>query len=54
MGLLKDGGYVTANSDGHLALTDLGREVAEKTYERHTSLKYRILSVLDNVSIEET
>lgn len=25
-----------------------------KTYERHTSLKYRILSVLDNVTIEET
>lgn len=38
MGLLKDGGYVTANSDGHLTLTDLGREVAEKTYERHTVL----------------
>ena len=25
-----------------------------RTYERHTSLKYRILNVLDNVSIEET
>ena len=38
MGLLKDGGYITVDSDGHLILTDLGREVAVKMYERHTTL----------------
>lgn len=38
MGLLKEGGYVTVNADGHLKLTELGKEVAEKTYERHTVL----------------
>lgn len=38
IGLLKNGGYVTADSDGHLCLTDSGRLVAEKIYERHTLL----------------
>lgn len=38
VGLLKDGGYVIADQDGHLSLTDAGREIAEKIYERHTVL----------------
>ncbi|MGN1002746.1 MAG: metal-dependent transcriptional regulator [Oscillospiraceae bacterium] len=38
MGLLKTGGYVTADEDGYLSLTDVGRETAEKIYERHTVL----------------
>ncbi len=38
MGLLRDGGYITTDNLGHLHLTDLGKEVAEKTYERHTVL----------------
>lgn len=38
VGLLKEGGYVTADADGHLSLTDAGREIAEKIYERHTLL----------------
>ena len=38
VGLLKEGGYVAANADGFLSLTDAGREVAEKIYERHTML----------------
>lgn len=38
MGLLKTGGYITIDSDGSIALTDAGREVAEKIYERHTVL----------------
>ena len=36
IGLLKQGGYVTADEFGHLLLTDEGREVALKIYERHT------------------
>ena len=36
IGLLKSGGYVTVSKDGYLGLTDAGREVAEKIYERHT------------------
>ena len=38
IGLLKNGGYVTVNKDGYLGLTDEGREVAEKIYERHKIL----------------
>lgn len=38
VGLLKEGGYLTVGADGSLQLTELGREIAEKTYERHTVL----------------
>ncbi len=38
MGLLKAGGYVTADGDGCLSLTAEGLEIAEKIYERHTLL----------------
>ena len=33
VGLLKEGGYLKVGDDGSLILTDLGREIAEKTYE---------------------
>ena len=36
VGLLKQGGYVVGDVDGHLTLTDSGREIAEKIFERHT------------------
>ena len=32
---LKDGGFLTRDEDHFLRLTDVGREVAEKIYERH-------------------
>ena len=32
---LRDGGFLTMDEDGFLHLTDIGREVAEKIYERH-------------------
>ena len=38
VGLLKSGGYLTVAPDGELNLTDEGRAVAEKIYERHTVL----------------
>ena len=38
LGILKNGGYVTADKDGYLRLTDAGREVAERTYTRHSVL----------------
>ena len=38
VGLLKQGGYVVADADGFLSLTDEGKRVAEKMYERHTIL----------------
>ena len=39
IGLLKSGGYVEVDRDGYLSLTELGREVAMKVYDRHTILK---------------
>lgn len=38
IGLLKQGGYVITDDEGHLLLTESGREAAAKTYERHTIL----------------
>jgi len=38
VGLLKNGGFLTVEKDGGLVLTDEGRRVAEKIYERHTTL----------------
>ena len=32
---LREGGFLTMDSDYFLHLTDVGREVAEKIYERH-------------------
>lgn len=38
MGLLKKGEYINVDADGSITLTDSGREIAEKIYERHTLL----------------
>ena len=38
VGLLKENGYITVDDGGHLHLTDSGREIAAKIYERHTVL----------------
>ena len=39
IGLLRAGGFVVVNENGHLSLTDQGRRVAERTFECHTLLK---------------
>ena len=38
MGLLRKGELIRVESDGGLYLTDAGRAIAEKIYERHTVL----------------
>ena len=38
VGLLKAGAYLPVEADGGLVLTESGREIAEKIYERHTLL----------------
>ena len=38
VGLLKNGGYVTASPEGYLSLTESGRIIAENIYEKHTLL----------------
>lgn len=38
LGILKNGGYVTVQENGGILLTESGREIAERIYERHTVL----------------
>lgn len=38
VGLLKSGDYILVDGSGYITLTDRGREIAEKIYERHTLL----------------
>ncbi len=38
VGLLKNGGYILVDEGGFITLTDEGRQVAERMYERHTLL----------------
>ena len=45
VGLLKSGGYVTADKEGHLSLTEEGRAIAEKIYERHTLLTHFLVTM---------
>ncbi|MCI8414640.1 MAG: metal-dependent transcriptional regulator [Ruminiclostridium sp.] len=51
IGLLKSGGYVLMDGrDGHLTLTQSGRTVAEKIYEKHTILS----KFLMDLGVDET
>jgi len=38
VGLLKKEAYITVDKDGYISLTQSGREIAAKIYERHTLL----------------
>lgn len=46
--LLKKGEYIAADEMGHLHLTEIGKEVAEKIFERHTLLT----SFLEKLGVE--
>lgn len=35
---LRENGYITVENEGHLVLTDKGREIADRMYERHKLL----------------
>ena len=45
MGLLKNGGYIEIDAGGHITLTDIGKEIAEKIYERHKILTDVLISL---------
>ena len=38
VGLLKNGGYITVSPEGYITLTEIGAEVSQKLFERHTIL----------------
>ena len=55
VGVLKRDGYITVDEDGFLNLTEQGRAVAEKIYERHTVLSRMLmaLGVSEAVALED-
>ena len=42
---LRENGYVVINKEGHIFLTDAGREIAEMIYESHTLLSTWLISL---------
>ena len=55
MAILKKDGYITVVKDGELNLTDAGREIAEKIYERHTFLSKLLIAagVPENIAVAD-
>ena len=49
MGILRNGELITVDKDGGITLTDAGREIAQKIYERHTLLS----SILVKIGVPE-
>ena len=45
VGLLKKDGYLTMDNDGFLTLTEAGKSVAVKIYERHTVLTAALMAL---------
>ena len=45
IGLLKNGGYINVDQDGFITLTEVGREVAQKIYDRHRVLTDFLISL---------
>ncbi|MCQ2478065.1 MAG: metal-dependent transcriptional regulator [Clostridia bacterium] len=50
MGLLKSDGYIVVDKSGYISLTNKGKDVAQKIYERHTFLT----KVLTKLGVDET
>ena len=52
--LLRDGGFISVDENGYLNLTDAGREIAEKIYERHLFFKQKLMKAgVDEKTAEE-
>ena len=50
MGILRKGEYIVMDKDGSIKLTDTGRAIAEKIFERHTVLTKLLVKL--GVSVE--
>ena len=50
VGLLRAGQYIDVDDGGYITLTDAGREVAERIYERHTVLT----ELLRRIGVDKT
>ena len=45
LAILKNDGYVVSDANGYLTLTDAGKEIAEKIYERHTTISQFLINL---------
>ena len=45
VGILKKGNYIIVEKDGSLSLTESGKEIAEKIFERHTVLSRMLVAL---------
>lgn len=45
VGILKKAGYITVDAGGYIALTEQGKTVAERTYDRHRTLSAFFVSI---------
>ncbi|MBE6133835.1 MAG: metal-dependent transcriptional regulator [Erysipelotrichaceae bacterium] len=50
---LREGGFITVDKEGLISLTEEGRKIAEKTYERHKVIKSILISIGVSDSIAE-
>ncbi|MCH5314708.1 MAG: metal-dependent transcriptional regulator [Eubacterium sp.] len=55
VGILKKNGYIESYADNSLHLTDSGRQIAEKIYERHTVLTevLKMLGVKEETAVKD-
>lgn len=55
VGLLRSDGYITVDGGGYIALTDSGRKIAEKIYERHNVLAeaLKLLGVSETAAVAD-
>lgn len=47
--LLKDGKFITVDKDGYISLTETGKDIASKIFERHTLLT----DILVRIGVDE-
>ena len=45
VGILKNGNYIAVDKDGSLTLTETGKAIAEKIFERHTVLSRLLIKL---------
>ncbi len=45
IGILKKGEYITVDSNGYIALTQKGKEIAEQLYDRHEILSSMLIAL---------
>lgn len=52
---LRENGYIVIDSEGHISLSQVGREIAETMYERHTMLSQWLmyLGVDEKTAVED-